>query len=77
MAQFSQATRVAAITPSDTLGFAECESIWVNGPGTVSAVLLNGSTVVFNVSVNFPLVPIKAVRVNLTGTTATGLIALY
>jgi hypothetical protein len=78
------------IVPSDTVNFDLttmgggpggpwskcCDAIWCGTPGTVTAVMQNDRAVQFTV-VAGSLLQIAAKRVNATGTTATGLVALY
>lgn len=77
------------IVPSDTVNFdgttysaspatlpKPCDSIYVGGAGTVTAVLQNGQTNQFT-AVAGEILPIRAIRVNSTGTAATLMVALY
>ncbi|MGT2429234.1 spike base protein, RCAP_Rcc01079 family [Cupriavidus basilensis] len=66
-----------AITPHDTNDFAEiANSIRVGTGGDVVAVRIDGTPVLFkNCAAGEPL-PIRARRVNATGTTATDLVGL-
>ena len=74
-----------AITPSDTVDFLAsgrttiplCDAIYVGGAGNVTAVLQDGSTVLFTAPPVGSIIPVRAKRVNATGTTATALVALY
>ncbi len=78
-----------AITPSDTANFdgtpagsncKPCDAIWVGVGGVVEAVAQNGAVTAFSCFVSTTdsgLLPIRAIRVNNTNTTATGLVALY
>ena len=60
------------ITPSDTLNVAQpCEAIYVGGAGNVSILTAFGETCVFTAPPIGTVIPIKAKRVNATGTTAT------
>lgn len=67
-----------AITPSDSVNFTNgiCTSIWVGGAGIVQAVDWNGNVVAFT-AVAGSVIPIYAIRVNSTSTTASLLVALY
>jgi hypothetical protein len=80
-------SRWAAITKSDTINFdasvstsgqavKPCHAIYVGGAGIVVAVAQDGSTAQFT-AVAGQLLPISAIRVNSTTTTATLMIALY
>lgn len=74
------------ITPSDTVpidrvplsgGLSEgTDAIWVGGAGIVVAVMQNGTVGAFTCTAG-TLLPIAAVRVNATATTATLMLALY
>ena len=75
------------ITPSDTVDFyggasskttrQVCDALYVGGAGNVAAVLEDGTAIAFNAAVAGFLIPVRAKRVNATGTTATGIVALY
>lgn len=66
----------AAITPSDTVNLSSpCRAIYVGVAGNITAIM-NGTPVLFaNVPVG--ILPIKATRINLTGTAAGSLVALW
>jgi hypothetical protein len=75
------------ITKSDTLNFDgtpstkperafACDAIFVGGAGVVVAVQQDGTIGAFTV-VAGEMLPIKAIRVNSTDTTATLMVALY
>lgn len=66
-----------AITPSDTVSpnYAS-RGLYVGGAGTVALVSQNGSVLTVTVGANTFLRDIIFVRVNATGTSATGLVAL-
>lgn len=72
----------APITKSDTVNFPPvgqallCDAIYVGGAGIVVAVMADGTAVSFT-AVAGALLPIAAVRVNSTTTTATLMVALY
>ena len=53
-----------------------CDAIWVGGAGIVAAVQSNGMVANFTCVAGSHL-PIRAIRVNSTNTTATLLLALY
>lgn len=71
--------RGAVITPSDTVNFVEpCEAIYVGAVGDVTVVLPgNQGNLLFSAVPAGTTIPIKAKRVNATGTTATGLRAFW
>jgi hypothetical protein len=58
-------------------GSAVCESIFVGGAGDVVAVLENNIAITFAGATAGSVLPIRAVRVNSTNTTATAMDALY
>lgn len=65
-----------AIVPDDAADFATpADSIFVGGAGDVVLVSPVGSVVTFAAPAGI-VIPAKAVRVNATGTTATGLVGL-
>lgn len=67
------------ITPSDTVDLPNVShSLWVGGAGDVAAVMQNNVMPVVIAAVPAgSWLPLAAKRINATGTTATGLIALY
>jgi hypothetical protein len=70
----------AAITPSDSTNFTRgvCRGIWVGTGGDISIVDKHGNTAVWKNVPNGTLLPIRALRVNSTGTvTASDMLALY
>jgi hypothetical protein len=83
----SSFTRWADITKSDTVNFdgsvsttganvKPCEAIYVGGAGIVAAVMSNGTVGNFT-CVAGELLPLRAIRVNSTTTSATLMLALY
>lgn len=65
------------ISPSDTQFLEELtRGIWVGGAGTIILMLSSGRIVALSGAVAGSLVPVKAKKVYLTGTTATNLVAL-
>ncbi|MGO4815252.1 hypothetical protein AB4156_37700 [Cupriavidus sp. 2MCAB6] len=66
-----------AITPSDTVDFAEiANSIRVGTGGDVVAVRPDGTSVTFKNCAAGEVLPIRARRVNASGTTALDLVGL-
>lgn len=66
-----------AITPSDTVNFAyPVRGIYVGGTGDVTVVDMNGTAVLYKAVPTGQTIPIKASRVNATGTTATYLVGM-
>lgn len=71
------ALRWAEVTPSDSENFAELpKGIFVGSAGLVSAVGADDQPASFFVTEG-QTVPIRPKRVNETGTTATGIVALF
>lgn len=67
----------AAITTSNTVDLPRLtDAINVGGAGTVAAVLQNNQVVTLT-AVAGAVLPLRVKRINATGTTATGLVALY
>lgn len=68
----------AAVTPSDTVSFTRgvTQGIYVGVSGNISLLMEDGSTVSL-LSVPIGLLPVRALRVNATGTTATNMVAFY
>lgn len=70
-----------AVVPSDVVGgnFAKgiCQGIYVGGAGNIAAVMEDGTVATFTAPVLGTILPIRALRVNATNTTATLLLALY
>lgn len=71
----SPAKDYAAVTPSDSVSIQEFRGLWVGVYGDVALVSASGSVVTFkNVE---GLLDVGGVRVNVTNTTATDIVALY
>lgn len=72
------ATDGTAITPSDTeeIGFVT-RAIYVGGGGNVRVVMRGGQTLTFSGVGQGTFLPIRALQVLATGTTATDLVGLY
>ncbi|MFM7009593.1 MAG: hypothetical protein ACKO0Z_09740 [Betaproteobacteria bacterium] len=67
-----------AITPSDSTNFSnQVVGIYVGGAGAVVAVRPDGTAVTFAGTLAGTVLPICAIRVNSTSTTATNLVGLY
>jgi hypothetical protein len=68
-----------AITTSDTVDLAHglTDAVLVGGAGDVAAVMQNNQVVTLAGLPAGAWIPIKARRINATGTTATNLTALY
>lgn len=70
------AVTMATVTPSDSATQVAANGIYVGGAGDVTVLLEDGSNVKF-VAANGTNIPIRVVRVNSTGTTATSILAIY
>lgn len=73
------APSAVVITPSDTVNFeTPTRGIYVGVAGNISVQLATlGTAIVFKGAVAGSVIPVRARRVNSTGTTATDLVALY
>jgi hypothetical protein len=70
-------TSAASVTPHDTNNIRTTRAIYVGVSGDVKVDMVDGSTVTFTGLTANAFHPISARRVYSTGTTATGIIALY
>lgn len=68
-----------AVATSDTVNHAngEAQAIYVGGAGNVTLVCPGGAVILFTAPPVGSIIPIRNVRVNATGTTATVMVALY
>ncbi len=73
------AVSAALITPSNTVNFTQgpCRSIYVGGAGNINAVMADGTTVLFSNNLAGSVLPVSAIRVNVTSTTATLMVAMF
>lgn len=72
----------AAVTTSDTTNMDEFRGLYIGVGGNVSVVPKGGASgagagVVFLNAPSGGILPVRGIRVNTTGTTATNLVALY
>lgn len=68
----------AAVTPHDTNNLATfTRGLWVGGAGTLRVTLVGGSQLDFAGVPAGILLPLRVQRVHATGTTATGIVALW
>lgn len=71
------ASHASAVTPSNSTNFTfNASALWIGTGGTVAVVLGDDSVVSF-VAQNGSVIPVECKRVNLTGTTASDIVALY
>lgn len=66
-----------AVTPSDADTFAQGVSIYAGAAGNISCVPWSSETAVVVAVLAGTVVPFRVKKVNATGTTATGLVAVY
>lgn len=72
------AGRGFAITANDSVDLAaETRAIYVGGAGALALVLASGDTVTFTGLAAGTLLPVRAIRVKATGTSATLLVGLH
>jgi hypothetical protein len=72
----TSATRAGAVTPDDNTDLAsETRGIYVGVAGNLSVVMIGGDTV--TIPVQAGLHPLAVSRIRSTGTTATGLVAVW
>ena len=67
---------VAEVTPSDSAQLSGVRGLFVGGAGNVEVVAEGGGQATF-AAVAGQILPVRAVKVLSTGTTATGIVALY
>lgn len=67
-----------AVVPSDTTDLTVLpRALYVGQTGDVTARLAGGQTVLFKAAQAGSVLPVRAARVMATGTTATGIVALW
>lgn len=73
------AKAAVAITPNDSTNLPRvpCRSIYVGAGGDVKVDMVGGGTVTFTSVLAGTILPIQAVRVYATGSTASAMLALY
>ena len=71
------ARRLLPVTPDDNVDLAELpRALWIGVGGTISIIAADDSAAV-TLTVAGGLLPVRAKRVRASGTTATGIAALY
>lgn len=67
------------VSPSDSVNLVNgpCRALYVGGTGNIVAVDQDGTTCLFSTIPAGTILPIIAMRVNSTSTTATTIVALY
>ena len=74
----SPGANAAAITPSDSVDLPiSARAVYVGSSGNASVVTVGGDTVMFANLANGSILPVRVIRVNATGTTASDLVAIY
>lgn len=70
---------ILAVTPSDTVTFTNgpCRGLYIGVIGDVNVTMVDGSSAVFTAVPAGTLLPLAALRVNATSTTATSIVALF
>lgn len=78
MAQGDVARRFLAVTPSDTVALSKgaADAFYVGGAGSIVIEGDDGDAVAFSATAGI-IIPASGLRVHATGTTATGIVALY
>lgn len=72
------AKSAVAITPTDGVAIPATRSLFVGGFGDVTVVMAeNGATITFSNVTAGSILPVQAIAVNATGTSATNIVALY
>jgi hypothetical protein len=65
-----------AVTPSDSTVLEDVRSVYVGTTGNLACTAYDGSTVIFLTVPAGTVLPITPVKINSTGTTAAGIVAL-
>lgn len=68
--------KLAEVIPSDTIDLpVPCRGLWVGGQGALKVTSLAGNIVTLTGAIG--ILPIRVTRVWATGTSATGIVALW
>ncbi|MET3699349.1 hypothetical protein SAMN05877753_10212 [Bacillus oleivorans] len=67
----------SAVTPNDVGTIPETKGILVGGAGNIAVTMKDGSSVTLTGLSAGTIYPLSVTQVNLTGTTATNIVALY
>ena len=67
----------AAVTPNDSTNIRPTRALYVGGSGNVKVEMALGNVVTFTSVFAGSILPIQAVKVYSTDTTATNIVALY
>lgn len=73
------ASKLRAVTPSDVTNFTDgvCNALSIGTTGNVAVLAENDTSAVTISVVAGQVLPVRAVRVNSTNTTSTGIVAMY
>lgn len=73
------ATVFEAVTPDNATGFTNGVSrgLYIGGAGNAAVVNVDGTAVLFSGLTAGSVLPVQAIRVNSTSTTATNIVALF
>lgn len=73
------ATDYQVVTASDVTNFTKgvCRGLYIGGAGNAAVVNVDGTAVLFSGLVAGSILPVQAIRVNSTSTTATPIVALF
>lgn len=69
--------RFAEVTPSDTAELGNVRALYVGGAGNLEIVGQDGTAATFTGVLSGTTLPVQALKVMSTGTTATGIVAIY
>jgi hypothetical protein len=72
-------TGLAAVTPSDSVNLPDgvCRGLWIGGSGDVVVDTMASSNVKLSGANAGQIIPVAAIRVRSTGTTASLIVAMY
>lgn len=74
--EVSPAQSWVSVTASDTTELAPTKSLFIGGAGNIAVQGSDGNSEIFAVTAGY-ILPVRAVKVLSTGTTATSIIAFY
>lgn len=78
--EIASAGAAEAITAGDTTGSnfsREADALYIGGAGDVAVVLPGGTAITFAGVAAGTVLPVRAIRINSTNTTATNMVALF
>ena len=67
----------AAVTPNDSTTMNATRGLYVGSGGNISVDMMQGGAVTFTAVPTGVILPVRVVKVNSTGTTASSILALY